>query len=140
MSEDVYKRLAKHLDELPAGYPETESSVELRILRRLFTPEEAELALPTTLIPEEARVIVSTPFNIAHDPETCSGCGLCVSTCPTGSLALVRKPEPEQAHVPDNVLESHKRVGRARGKMGPLSMVRMSIRSKWDRMLAGSGE
>jgi Na+-translocating ferredoxin:NAD+ oxidoreductase subunit B len=31
--------------------------VELRILRRLFSPEEAELATHLTLIPEEARVI-----------------------------------------------------------------------------------
>jgi NAD-dependent dihydropyrimidine dehydrogenase PreA subunit/DNA-binding Lrp family transcriptional regulator len=377
MSEDVYKRLAKHLDELPAGYPPTESGVELRILQRLFTPAEAELAVHTTLIPEQARVIarragltreeadrrleemarkglvytidapgrptlymaaqyavgiweyqvdrldeglirdmneylptfvdlgawqkapqlrtipvdrsldaalkvlsyekakalvqgrskirvvpcicrlehdlvgegcdhpketclvfgagahyyerrgigrdvspeecaeileradkaglvlqpnnakrltniccccgcccqilihmkkhprpaeiVSTPFSVAYDAEICSGCGvcvkrcqmdalsmdedrlsvrtercigcgLCVSTCPTRSLSLVRKPEAEQAPVPENVLESYKRMGRARGKMGPLSMVRMSIRSKWDRMLAGRGE
>jgi NAD-dependent dihydropyrimidine dehydrogenase PreA subunit/DNA-binding Lrp family transcriptional regulator len=377
MSEDVYKRLARHLDRLPAGYPETESGVELRILRRLFTPEEADLALHTTLIPEEARVIarraglsveeaarrleemagkglvytidppgkptlymaaqfaigiweyqvnrldeglirdmneylptfvdlaawekapqlrtvpvdrsldaglkvlsyesakelirgrskirvvpcicrtehamvgegcdkpresclvfgtgahyyerrgigrdispeecaeilekadgaglvlqpnnarritniccccgcccqvlihmkkhprpaeiVSTPFTLSHDPETCTacgvcvqrcqmdavsmeddrvtvrrerciGCGLCVSTCPTRSLSLVRKPEPEQTPVPENVLESYKRMGRARGKMGPLSMARMSIRSKWDRLLAGKPE
>jgi electron transport complex protein RnfB len=44
---DVYKKLAKHLDNLPAGYPSTESGVELRILKRLFTPEEAEIAMPS---------------------------------------------------------------------------------------------
>ena len=54
---DVYERLAKHLDDLPAGFPRTESGVEIRILRRLFTPEEAELAIRLTLIPEEPRVI-----------------------------------------------------------------------------------
>ena len=57
MTVDVYQRLAKHLDNLPGGFPATESGVELRILRRLFTPDEAELALHLTLIPEEARVI-----------------------------------------------------------------------------------
>ena len=35
---DVYRRLQQCLDELPVGYPATESGVELRILRRLFTP------------------------------------------------------------------------------------------------------
>jgi len=45
MAADVYERLAKHLDNLPAGFPRTESGAELRILRRLFTPEDAELAL-----------------------------------------------------------------------------------------------
>ena len=38
---DVYEKLAKHLDNLPAGYPSTESGVEMRILKRLFSPEEA---------------------------------------------------------------------------------------------------
>jgi Pyruvate/2-oxoacid:ferredoxin oxidoreductase delta subunit len=57
MAPDVYERLAQHLDNLPAGYPRTESGVEMRILQRLFTPQHAELALHLTLIPEEARVI-----------------------------------------------------------------------------------
>jgi electron transport complex protein RnfB len=57
METDIYRQLAKHLDRLPGGYPATESGVELRILRRLFTPEEAELATHLTLIPEAPRVI-----------------------------------------------------------------------------------
>ncbi|MEO0249855.1 MAG: 4Fe-4S binding protein [candidate division WOR-3 bacterium] len=57
MNSDVYERLAKHLDKLPAGFPRSASGVEIRILRRLFSPEEAELALHLTLIPEETRVI-----------------------------------------------------------------------------------
>ncbi len=57
MAEEIYKKLARQLDRLPAGYPSTESGVELRILRQLFTEEDAELALHLTLIPEEARVI-----------------------------------------------------------------------------------
>jgi Pyruvate/2-oxoacid:ferredoxin oxidoreductase delta subunit len=57
MATDVYKKLAKHLDDLPGGFPSTESGVEIRILRRLFTPEFAELAVHLTLIPEEPRVI-----------------------------------------------------------------------------------
>jgi len=54
---DVYKRLASHLDDLPGGFPPTETGVEQRILRRLFTPEEAEMALHLALIPEEVKVI-----------------------------------------------------------------------------------
>ncbi len=54
---DVYEKLAAHLDNLPGGYPSTESGVELRILRRLFTPEEAEMALMLAILPEEAKVI-----------------------------------------------------------------------------------
>lgn len=39
-----YKRLALKLDELPNGFPPTESGVELKILAKLFSPEEAGIA------------------------------------------------------------------------------------------------
>ena len=57
MSEEVYRRLARHLDDLPGGFPPSESGVEVRILKRLFSPEEAGLAVCLTLVPEEAKVI-----------------------------------------------------------------------------------
>ena len=43
MNEDVYKRLAKVLDSLPNGFPATEFGLELKILQKIFAPEEAEL-------------------------------------------------------------------------------------------------
>lgn len=49
---DVYKLLAKKLDELPNGYPQTEEAVELEILKRIYTPEEAEMALKIRPVPE----------------------------------------------------------------------------------------
>ncbi len=57
MNSDIYEKLAKHLDDLPSGYPRTESGAEMRILRRLFTPEEAALAVHISLIEETAEVI-----------------------------------------------------------------------------------
>jgi len=54
---EAYLLLREHLDQLPGGYPATESGVELRILRRLFTPEEATLAVHLTLLAEEPRVV-----------------------------------------------------------------------------------
>ena len=42
--EHAYKFLASRLDELPNGFPPTEDGVELRLLEKLFMPEEAELA------------------------------------------------------------------------------------------------
>jgi Na+-translocating ferredoxin:NAD+ oxidoreductase subunit B len=56
MDTDLYERLAQHLDALPGGFPRTASGVEMRILRRLFRPEQAELALRLTLLAEEPRV------------------------------------------------------------------------------------
>ncbi|MFW6314079.1 MAG: hypothetical protein ACOC0S_00675, partial [Desulfohalobiaceae bacterium] len=54
---DVYEELAQHLDRLPAGFPRTDSGVELRILKRLFTQEEAWLAVQLGLVPESAAEI-----------------------------------------------------------------------------------
>lgn len=55
--DDLYRRLQQHLDRMPVGYPATESGVEIRILERLFSAEEAEVALELSIIPEPARTI-----------------------------------------------------------------------------------
>jgi electron transport complex protein RnfB len=44
MSNDVFLELAEALDRLPNGYPRSDSGVELRILKKIFSPEEAGLA------------------------------------------------------------------------------------------------
>jgi Pyruvate/2-oxoacid:ferredoxin oxidoreductase delta subunit len=48
----VYLRLREHLDRMPVGFPATASGVELRILEHLFSPEEAEIALELSALPE----------------------------------------------------------------------------------------
>ncbi len=48
----VYRDLQAQLDRLPIGFPSTESGVEIRILRHLFTPREGELACQLSMIPE----------------------------------------------------------------------------------------
>lgn len=55
--DDVYKKLANHLDKLPAGFPATDSGVELRILKRLFSTDEAVVALCLTMLPEPVTAI-----------------------------------------------------------------------------------
>ncbi len=52
--DEHYVRLREHLDKNSLGYPETASGVELKILGRLFTAEEAELAMFLTPLLEEA--------------------------------------------------------------------------------------
>jgi hypothetical protein len=52
MSSDVYERLAQRLDELPNGYPRTKSGIELKVLKKIFTEDEAEIACNLKLLPE----------------------------------------------------------------------------------------
>jgi Pyruvate/2-oxoacid:ferredoxin oxidoreductase delta subunit/DNA-binding Lrp family transcriptional regulator len=57
MAEDVYLRLREFLDNMPGGYPETDSGVEIRILKRFFTPEQAEMTMHLTPMPEPVPAI-----------------------------------------------------------------------------------
>ncbi len=57
MSEDPFLKLREFLDQLPLGFPKTSSGVEIKILRRLFTEEEAKIAVLLTPLPEEASQI-----------------------------------------------------------------------------------
>jgi len=43
LTKDVYKQLAKALDRLPNGFPRTPSNVEILILKKIFSFEEAWL-------------------------------------------------------------------------------------------------
>ena len=50
--EQTYNKLRKFMDYLPTGFPETESGVEISILKKLFTPEQAELFMKLKNEPE----------------------------------------------------------------------------------------
>jgi Pyruvate/2-oxoacid:ferredoxin oxidoreductase delta subunit len=56
-ADDVYRKLQQHLDRMPVGFPATESGVEIRILKHLFTPEEAGIALDLSALPEPVAVV-----------------------------------------------------------------------------------
>jgi ferredoxin len=55
--KDVYKRLREKLDDLGTGFPATESGVEIQILKKLFTEEEADLFAHLTPLLESPAAI-----------------------------------------------------------------------------------
>ena len=55
-----YRALQKHLDRQAVGFPATRKGSELRFLRRLFTVEEAELALHLSYRPRSLGRILET--------------------------------------------------------------------------------
>lgn len=57
VEEAIYKKLAEHLDQLPGGFSSSDTAVDMRLLKRLFSTEEAELAVYLTLDREKAQVI-----------------------------------------------------------------------------------
>jgi len=52
MSKNVFERLADALDQLPNRYPRTDTGVELRLLQKIFSEEEACLAQQLCGTPE----------------------------------------------------------------------------------------
>jgi len=56
-TDDLYRRLQRHLDRLPIAFPATRSGVELRLLKHLFNPEEAEIALAMSPVQEPVEKI-----------------------------------------------------------------------------------
>lgn len=75
MAEDVYPRLREFLDGMPGGFPATESGVEIKILRKLFTPEEAEMVMHLKPFPETASAIRVIPqFPVTDAPLLAMGC------------------------------------------------------------------
>ena len=54
MTDDAFLKLREFLNQFPLGYPQSPSGVEIKILKRLFTIEEANIAIKLTHVPEEA--------------------------------------------------------------------------------------
>jgi len=50
LKSDIYRELQRYLDKMPIGFPSTDSGVEIRILKRFFSPEEARIAMKLNFI------------------------------------------------------------------------------------------
>jgi Na+-translocating ferredoxin:NAD+ oxidoreductase subunit B len=70
MAEEVYVRLREFLDRLPGGFPATDTGVELKLLERYFTPEQAEIAMNLQQMPEPASAIAE---RMGRDPAELAG-------------------------------------------------------------------
>lgn len=68
--DDSYRLLAARLDALPNGFPATAGGHELRLLAKLFTPEEATLAAGLRLTLEPAGEIAA---RLGADPAALAG-------------------------------------------------------------------
>ncbi len=96
MCEPVYGLLARRLDALPNRFPATKSGVELRLLRKLFTLEEAVLACEMGLAPEPVAGIASRagvdPREARNDLKKMAAKGLIDLRRGEGEFAFALKP------------------------------------------------
>ena len=68
-SDQVYIELQKHLDSQAVGFPATKTGVEIRVLKHIFTPEEAEIASLLSYKFEPVNIIFSRVEHLAESPE-----------------------------------------------------------------------
>jgi len=59
MEPGIYRKLQRHLDSSPVPFPETESGVEISLLKHLFDETEANIALKLSALPENIDRIFS---------------------------------------------------------------------------------
>ena len=57
MAPEVYKKLRERIDQYGHGFSETESGIEIKVLERLFTEEEAEMYLNLSEKLQTARAV-----------------------------------------------------------------------------------
>lgn len=72
-NDQIYIRLQRHLDRQAVGFPATRSGTELKILRHIFTPREAEIATflsykhaPLDVVYDRVRHLVASPEELAQ--------------------------------------------------------------------------
>jgi H+/Na+-translocating ferredoxin:NAD+ oxidoreductase subunit B len=68
-NDQVYIRLQKHLDNQAVGFPATKTGVEIRILKHIFSPEEAEIASFLSYRFEPLQVIYSRVEHLVESLE-----------------------------------------------------------------------
>jgi Na+-translocating ferredoxin:NAD+ oxidoreductase subunit B len=67
--EKVYIDLQRHLDRQAIGFPATKSGSELRILKHIFSPKQAEIATCLTYKPEPIEVVFERAGHLVESPE-----------------------------------------------------------------------
>jgi len=68
-NDQVYIKLQKHLDSQPVGFPATRSGVEIKILKHIFTPEEAEIVSFLNYKFEPLNTIFGKVGHLVESPE-----------------------------------------------------------------------
>ena len=90
MNDDIYKKVAAVLDTLPNGFPATESGVEIKLLKKVFTPEQAALFCEMRLTFETAEEVAK---RMGRSPE--GMLEMLVSMVKAGQLFMIKLGETD---------------------------------------------
>ena len=68
-NEEVYIKLQKHLNNQAVGFPATRSGVEIRILKHIFTPKEAEITTYLSYKSEPLETVFGRVEHLVESPK-----------------------------------------------------------------------
>jgi Pyruvate/2-oxoacid:ferredoxin oxidoreductase delta subunit len=68
-NDQIYIKLQKHLNSQPVGFPATRTGVEIKILKHIFTPEEAEIVTFLSYKFEPLKTIFGKVEHLVESPE-----------------------------------------------------------------------
>jgi ferredoxin len=132
MDDGPYQRLAEALDRLPNGFPMTESGVEIRILERICSPDQAALAAHLTMTPEPVEVIAARADRPVADVRSAlfglvrrgfawleQGDGLVRFRLAPFLVGIYEAQVDRMDHELAHLVEDYLAAGGARGIMGP---------------------
>lgn len=68
-NEEAYIKLQQHLDRQAVGFPATRSRAEIKVLKHIFTPREAEIAATLSYKPEPLERIFERAGHLVDSPE-----------------------------------------------------------------------
>ena len=109
MGDEIYHKLAKVLDTLPNGFPSSESGVEIKILKKIFDPEQAELFCELKLTfetPEQIAERTGRPLEGLEEPALGGG--------DRGRLAVLRGHQGKRDRDPRHDPGDRSALGRTR--------------------------
>ena len=103
MTSNIYHQLQEQLDQYSVGFPSTPSGVEIKILEKLFTEEEARMYLELNLTLETSAAVEE---RTNQDPEIVSS--LLERMKEKGLIFSVRKDESTRYAAADfNITKKH---------------------------------
>jgi Fe-S-cluster-containing hydrogenase component 2 len=109
---DSYRLLAAKLNRTPNGFPSTSSGCQVCATERC-----------------PVHAIQFTNGSGAVSKDRCIGCGVCIASCPTESIKLLRRPQAEQL-VPSRDIMNWS-LERASSRVGPLTRVALRAFMAW---------
>ena len=70
--EKIYEDLQQHLDSQAVGFPATRSGAEIRILKHIFSPQQAKIATCLNFKPEPLEIVYKKAQSLVESPNKLS--------------------------------------------------------------------